>query len=105
MLITDQMVSILIPSYNAGSLFATLLEKLSRQQLRLFEIIVVDSSSTDDTLAIAKSHGVRTLVIPKQEFDHGGTRTQMGKMAKGDVLVYVTSPLALRWARWRKGMS
>ena len=90
MLINDQMVSILIPSYNAGSLFATLLEKLSCQQLRLFEIIVVDSSSTDETLSIAKSHGVRTHVIPKREFDHGGTRTDMGKLAKGDVLVYLT---------------
>jgi len=89
-LITDQMVSILIPSYNAGPSFGTLLEILNRQQLRLFEIIVLDSSSTDDTLSIAKFHGVRTLVIPKREFDHGGTRTLMGKMAKGDILVYLT---------------
>ena len=90
MLASDQMVSILIPTYNAGPSFGTLLEILTRQQLRLFEVIVVDSSSTDETLAIAKSHGVQTFVIPKQDFDHGGTRTQLGKMAKGDVLVYLT---------------
>ena len=90
MLASDQMVSILIPTYNAGPSFGTLLEILTRQQLRLFEVIVVDSSSTDETLSIAKSHGVRTHVIPKREFDHGGTRTDMGKLAKGDVLVYLT---------------
>jgi rhamnosyltransferase len=84
------MVSILIPTYNAGSAFGTLLEVLSRQQLRLFEVVVVDSSSTDNTVSLAKSYGVRTLVIPKQEFDHGGTRTYMGTLAKGDVLVYLT---------------
>src|SRR6476620_9525570 len=84
------MVSILIPTYNAGPSFGTLLDILNRQQLRLFEVIVVDSSSTDDTISIAKSHGVRTLVIPKRGFDHGGTRTYMGKLAKGDVLVYLT---------------
>jgi rhamnosyltransferase len=87
---SEQMVSILIPTYNAGPSFATLLDILSRQQLRLFEIIVTDSSSTDSTVSIAKSHGIRTSVIPKREFDHGGTRTTMGKLAKGDVLVYLT---------------
>ena len=86
MLISDQMVSILIPTYNAGPSFGTLLDVLNRQQLRLFEIIVVDSSSTDDTLSIAKTHGVQTHLIPKQEFDHGGTRTFMGELAKGDIL-------------------
>ena len=90
MLISDQMVSILIPTYNAGSSFGALLERLSRQQLRLFEVVVVDSSSTDDTVSVAKAHGLRTHVIPKREFDHGGTRTYMGKLAKGDVLVYLT---------------
>lgn len=86
----DQMVSILIPTYNAASSLSALLEGLSRQRLPLFEIIVVDSSSTDSTLSIAKSYGVQTHVIPKHQFDHGGTRTFMGRLAKGDVLVYVT---------------
>lgn len=86
----DQMVSILIPTYNAGSALGELLEVLKRQRLPLFEIIVVDSSSTDNTLAIAKSYGVQAHVIPKREFDHGGTRTLMGTLAKGDVLIYLT---------------
>lgn len=90
MLIPDQMVSILIPTYNAGHSFETLLDMLHRQQLRLFEIVVVDSSSTDTTVSIAKSRGIQTQVIPKSEFDHGGTRTHLGRLAKGDVLVYLT---------------
>lgn len=90
MLTTDQMVSILIPTYNAGPSFKTLLQVLSRQELRLFDVVVVDSSSTDDTVSIAQSFGIRTHVISKREFDHGGTRTHMGQLAKGDVLVYLT---------------
>jgi rhamnosyltransferase len=89
-LISDQMVSILIPTYNAGPSFKTLLDALSRQQLRLFEIIVVDSSSSDETLSVAKSGRVQTHLIPKQEFDHGATRNFMGALAKGDILVYLT---------------
>ena len=84
------MVSILIPTYNAGPSFPTLLDVLNRQELRLFEIIVVDSSSTDHTVAIAKSYGFRTHIIPKHKFDHGATRTEMGKLANGDILVYLT---------------
>jgi rhamnosyltransferase len=90
MLIAHQMVSILIPTYNAGPLFRTLLDVVSRQQLHLFEVLVVDSSSTDTTVAIAQSYGARTHVIPQREFDHGGTRTYLGTLAKGDVLVYLT---------------
>lgn len=90
MLNANQMVSILIPTYNAGPSFAALLELLSGQELRLFEVVVVDSSSTDDTVSVAQSYGARTHVIPKADFDHGGTRTYLGKLAKGDVLVYLT---------------
>ena len=90
MLISDQMVSILVPTYNAGPSFRALLDALSRQQLRLFEIIVVDSSSSDDTLSVAKSRGVQTHLIAKQAFDHGGTRNFMARLAKGDILVYLT---------------
>src|SRR5215203_5014067 len=84
------MVSILIPTYNAASSLRALLDVLSRQRLPLFEIIMVDSSSTDSTLSIATTYGVQTHVIQKREFDHGGTRTFMGSLAKGDVLVYMT---------------
>jgi rhamnosyltransferase len=84
------MVSILIPTYNAASWIGPLLTALGRQRLSNFEIIVVDSSSSDNTLSIAGSYGVRTRVIAKHEFDHGGTRTFMGTLAKGDVLVYLT---------------
>jgi Predicted glycosyltransferases len=84
------MVSILVPTYNAGPSFRALLDALGRQQLRLFEIIVVDSSSSDETLSIAKSQGVQTHRIAKQAFDHGGTRNFLGTLAKGDILVYLT---------------
>ncbi len=88
--IADHMVSILIPTYQAEPLLGALLGRLHSQHLSHYEIIVVDSSSTDRTMEIAKSFGVQTYVIPKQQFDHGGTRTYMGKLAKGDVLVYLT---------------
>ena len=85
-----EMVSILIPTYQAESSLGALLEILIRQRLDQFEIIIVDSSSTDLTRDIARSFGVQHHDIPKEQFDHGGTRTYMGKLAKGDLLVYLT---------------
>jgi rhamnosyltransferase len=84
------MVSILIPTYQAEPSLGALLERLRHQRLDRFEIIVVDSSSVDRTIEIARSFGVQTYVIPKEQFDHGGTRTYMGKLAKGELLVYLT---------------
>ena len=57
---------------------------------RLFEIIVVDSSSSDDTVSIARVSRRADTSHSKQEFDHGGTRSFMGTLAKGDILVYLT---------------
>lgn len=84
------MTSIIIPTYNAGRFLETQLNVLSRQTLRPAEILIVDSSSTDDTVAIARSQGAQVFIIPKAEFNHGGTRTMAGRLSKGDVLIYLT---------------
>lgn len=83
------MTSIIIPTYNAEKRMYGLCEAL-RSQTASSEIITVDSSSTDRTVEIAESFGAKVLIVPKEDFDHGGTRTLAGKAAKGDILVYMT---------------
>jgi len=84
------MISIIIPTYNASKQISRLLEVLINQTIKDFEIIVIDSSSTDSTSNIARSFGTNVISILKKEFDHGGTRTLAGKMAKGEYLVYLS---------------
>ena len=55
-----------------------------------FELIIIDSSSKDNTLQIAQKYTENIIVIPQNEFDHGGTRTKAAKIARGDILVYLT---------------
>jgi len=55
-----------------------------------FELIIIDSSSTDNTVQIAQKYTENIIIIPQNEFDHGGTRTKAAKIAKGDILVYLT---------------
>jgi cellulose synthase/poly-beta-1,6-N-acetylglucosamine synthase-like glycosyltransferase len=84
-------VSVVIPTYNASRYLDAQLRALFAQTVKDLDILVIDSSSSDKTLDIAKQYAVQTVIIPKEEFDHGGTRTLAGKTrSAGDILVYLT---------------
>ncbi len=85
-----KMITIIVPTYNASKFLPSLLTKLESQTIKNYELIVVDSSSNDNTVDIAQSHRANIITIPQSEFDHGGTRTLVAKEAKGDILVYLT---------------
>lgn len=87
---TKNAVSVIIPTYNAGSEFQVLLEQLWKQTLRPMEIIVIDSSSQDGTREIAQFNGADVYVINQEDYDHGGTRNYAASMAKGSLLVFMT---------------
>lgn len=82
-------VSIIVPTLNAEPYLGRLFELLKGQTAR-GEIIVIDSSSCDNTVKIAESFGAKTILIKRNEFDHGGTRTLAGKDAEGDIVIYLT---------------
>jgi rhamnosyltransferase len=83
-------ISIIVPTYNASRHIERLLSRLRSQTLQHPEIIIIDSSSEDGTIEIAERFNVRIFSIPKEQFDHGGTRTRAGMQASGDILVYLT---------------
>ena len=84
------MVSVIIPTLNASKYLPDLLDKLGDQTVREKEIIVIDSSSNDDTITIAESYLASVICIDRKDFDHGRTRNLAATRAKGDVLVYLT---------------
>lgn len=85
------MVSVVIPTYNASWYLDAQLKAIRAQTVKDLDILVIDSSSSDGTVDIAKQHAIQTAVIQKEEFDHGGTRTLAGKTRSvGDILVYLT---------------
>jgi rhamnosyltransferase len=77
--------SVLIPTYNAGSEFAAVLEAISNQKTDFgYELLLVDSGSTDGTLELARHHSTRIISIPKSEFSHGGVRNRGISEARGE---------------------
>lgn len=83
-------ISVIIPTLNAEPFISQLLENLLTQDLTPHEIIVIDSSSGDSTVEIARSFGAKTIVIPRAAFNHGKTRNQAALAAGGDILVFMT---------------
>ncbi|WP_168123919.1 glycosyltransferase family 2 protein [Paenibacillus sp. HB172176] len=83
-------VSVIIPTLNAGEELNELLKRLKSQSVPPFEMIVMDSESTDGTPKRALTQGARVYYVKRGEFDHGGTRNQAAAEASGDILMFMT---------------
>lgn len=97
----EGMVSVIIPTYNAGRQFDTLLQRLQTQKkIRSVEIVVIDSGSTDETQSLCAQHGVRFVPIPHERFSHSYARNKGALLSKGDLLLFMTQdalPLDELW--------
>ena len=68
---------IIIPTYNACNTIERLLKSIKEQSISPSKICIIDSSSTDNTVAICRKYGCDISIIDKISFNHGLTR-QMG---------------------------
>lgn len=94
--------SIVIPTLNAGPVFEGVLDAVLAQRAPWpFEILVVDSGSTDETLDIVAKHpSVRLHQIDKKDFNHGATRNLGAELTSGDFIAFLThdaKPYNDRW--------
>jgi len=83
-------ISVIIPTLNAGAHIEQLLSMIREQDVGPSEVIIIDSSSEDKTLDIARKFHAKTIVIPGNTFNHGKTRNQAARQATGDTLVFMT---------------
>jgi rhamnosyltransferase len=84
-------VSIVIPTFNAGVLFRDVLESLHRQVYETpIEILVIDSGSTDETLAIAQRYPTRIIQIDSGSFNHGSVRNLGIHQVSGEIIFLLT---------------
>lgn len=84
-------VRVVIPTLNAEGHFGELLPALGAQGLAPNQVLILDSSSTDKTRELALAFGAQVHVIPREEFDHGTTRTLAATMlSNAEYLIYLT---------------
>ena len=89
-------VGLIVPTLNAGSLWQSWLKAYQQQTRKPDCLLVIDSSSSDDTAALAGGLGFAVKVIPKSAFNHGGTR-QIGvdALPSADIIVFLTQDALL----------
>jgi rhamnosyltransferase len=94
-------VSVVIPTLNAGPGFRDLLDKLSAQEMSFgYEVLVVDSGSTDGTAELARRRGAAVHTIPRAKFGHGATRNLGVSLSRGEYVAFIVQdavPLDGRW--------
>jgi rhamnosyltransferase len=83
--------ALIIPTFNAAHHWQALRDGVRRQSLAPGEVIVIDSSSTDNTAALARAAGFTVIEIDRSAFNHGGTRQAAAKsVPHADILIYLT---------------
>lgn len=94
--------TVAILTYNGVRYIRDVLDGVLAQRLDgAFEVLVIDSGSTDGTLDIVREHpAVRLHEIPNSEFGHGRTRNLAAHLARGDVVAYLTHDAVPAHDRW-----
>ena len=86
-----QSAAIVIPTCNAAPHWEAMYAGLERQAISPDQVLVIDSSSTDETQDLVQQAGYRLKVIPRVSFRHGATRQMAAELLGGaKLLVYLT---------------
>jgi len=85
---TTPLVSIVLPTRNGTTTLPAVFDAIHRQRVAFpFEVIAVDSASTDGTAEWLRSRADRVIDIPAGTFDHGLTRNLGIEHARGELIV------------------
>jgi glycosyltransferase involved in cell wall biosynthesis len=79
--------SIVIRAFNEGKNIGRLLRGISEQTVREYEIILVDSGSTDDTKRVAHQYSANVLKVSRDEFSFGRSLNIGCAAARGEFIV------------------
>jgi rhamnosyltransferase len=92
---------VVIPVKDGGDDLVRCLTGIRAQQIdEPVEIVVVDSGSSDRSVAVARDHDAVVYEIPAHEFSHGASRNFGAASASGEFLVFISQdayPVASDW--------
>ena len=99
-------VSIVIPTYNAEAWLQESLPHFLRQSYEGdWEVLVIDSGSTDRTLSLFEPHErIRMHAIPNADFGHGKTRNLATSLSNHELLLFTVQDACPRSRHWLSGM-
>ena len=96
--------AVVIPAKNAISILPRVLSQVVSQKTEWpYEVIVIDSGSTDGTVEyLRKLDTIRLIEIPSGEFGHGKTRNLGVQAADAEFLEATLNALGLSVRAWQR---
>lgn len=85
-------ISVIIPTLNSSGTLNILLNSLKKQDVSDYEVIIIDSFSTDNTVEIALKNGV---LIEQEHLRRSAARNFGARIASSDVLLFIDSDMEL----------
>jgi glycosyltransferase involved in cell wall biosynthesis len=94
-------IPIVIPTRNAGSQITDVLDAIAAQDGPFQpEVIAIDSGSSDGTLERLRQYGAEVLSVPSGAFNHGETRNEALKHARGEIAVLLVQDAVPASPHW-----
>ncbi|MBQ6816611.1 MAG: glycosyltransferase family 2 protein [Clostridia bacterium] len=94
-------VSIVIPTKNGGQQLKDVLTAVFGQKTSYsYEVICVDSGSSDNTLDIINGFDCRLFQIPAKDFGHGKTRNFGAFKGTGEFIIFITQDAVPASEHW-----
>lgn len=98
-------ISAVIRAYNEGAHLPALLEGFAQQTVQVDQLILVDSGSSDDTVEVARRHGVDDIVpIAKDDFSFGRALNYGFEVAEGDLVLIPSAHVRPVYDTWVEHM-
>src|SRR3954451_20944083 len=85
----DQLVSVVIPTYNGQRYIAATLDSILVQKHRPLEIWVVDDGSTDATTQVVRDYAPEVRLIEQSRRGHPAARNAGIRAAAGEFLAFL----------------
>ena len=94
-------VSIVLLTHEAGPNLERVLDAVfTQEKAPPFEVIAIDTASSDGTLERLARWPVRVERIARDEFSHPGTRNRAVRLARGEVVVFLVQDAIPAHPRW-----
>jgi len=98
---TKPSITVFLPTKNAGAeIKDTLQAVFAQKDTPPFEVLAIDSGSTDETLTILRQFPLHLEQIPPETFGHGRTRNLGVRLARGDIVVCLSQDARPTNDRW-----
>lgn len=95
------LISVALLTRNGGEVFASVLDALMSQEISVpYEIVLLDSNSSDGTAERARGAGARVYQIRPEDFSFGSSRDELFGYCDGDIIATLSQdacPLTSKW--------